>query len=47
MAAFRSFQITEVKIADAISKLKLVDPHGEEVQAALEVGMSFGSSEIG
>lgn len=47
MAAFRGFQITEVKIADAISKLKLVDPHGEEVQAALEVGMSFGSSEIG
>ena len=47
MAAFRDFQITEVKITDAISKLKLVDPHGEEVQAALQVGMSFGSSEIG
>ena len=47
MAAFRDFKITEVKIADAISKLKLVDPHGEEVKAALEVGMSFGSSEIG
>ena len=47
MAAFRDFQITEVKIADAISKLKLVDPHGPEVQAALEVGMSFGSADIG
>ena len=47
MAAFRDFKITEVKIADAISKLKLVDPHGDEVKAALEVGMSFGSSEIG
>ena len=47
MAAFREFKITEVKIADAISKLKLVDPHGAEVQAALEVGMSFGSAEIG
>ncbi len=47
MAALRSFQMTEVKIADAISKLKLVDPHGEEVKAALEVGMSFGSATIG
>lgn len=47
MAAFHSFRMAEVKIEDAISKLKLVDPHGEEVKAALEVGMSFGSSEIG
>lgn len=47
MASFRNFGITEVKIADAISKLKLVDPHGEEVKAALEVGMSFGSAQIG
>ena len=47
MAAFREFKITEVTIADAISQLKLVDPHGAEVQAALEVGMSFGSAEIG
>ena len=37
----------EVKIAEAISRLKRVDPHGQEVQAALEVGMSFGSREIG
>lgn len=47
MAAFHSFRMAEVKIEDAISKLKLVDPRGEEVKAALEVGMSFGSSEIG
>ncbi|WP_178338303.1 ATP-dependent 6-phosphofructokinase [Candidatus Avelusimicrobium facis] len=47
MAAFRDFKITEVKIADAISNLKLVDPQGEEVRAALEVGMSFGSAQIG
>ncbi|MBQ7908407.1 MAG: 6-phosphofructokinase [Elusimicrobiaceae bacterium] len=47
MAAFRNFGITEVKIADAISKLKLVDPTGEEVRSALEVGMSFGSAQIG
>ena len=47
MAALRGFKMTEVTIADAISQLKRVDPHGEEVKSALEVGMSFGSSEIG
>ena len=47
MASFRDFQITEVKIADAISQLKCVDPNGAEVKAALETGMSFGSSTIG
>ena len=47
MASFRNFSMTEVKISDAIAKLKLVDPQGKEVKAALEVGMSFGSSTIG
>ena len=47
MASFRDFKITEVKIADAIANLKRVDPNGEEVKAALETGMSFGSSTIG
>ena len=47
MAAFRDFKMAEVKIADAISNLKRVDPHGEEVKSALEVGMSFGSAQIG
>ena len=47
MAAFHNFGMDEVKISDAIAKLKRVDPHGAEVKAALEVGMSFGSSEIG
>lgn len=47
MAALHAFKMTEVKISDAISNLKRVDPHGEEVRAALEVGMSFGSAEIG
>jgi len=47
MAALRGFAMTEVKIADAISKLKMVDPNGEEVQAALKAGMSFGSRQIG
>ncbi len=47
MAALRGFEMTEVKIADAVSKLKMVDPNGAEVRAALEAGMSFGSRQIG
>ncbi len=47
MVALRGFEMTEVKIADAISKLKMVDPNGAEVKAALEAGMSFGSRQIG
>ncbi len=47
MAAFHNFTMDEVKISDAIANLKRVDPHGAEVKAALEVGMSFGSREIG
>ena len=47
MASFQQFKMSEVKIADAISQLKRVDPHGAEVKAALELGMSFGSREIG
>ncbi|MBR3631664.1 MAG: 6-phosphofructokinase [Elusimicrobiaceae bacterium] len=47
MAALRGFAMTEVKIADAISKLKMVDPNGAEVKAALEAGMSFGSRKVG
>lgn len=47
MVSLQGFHIGEVKIADAISKLKLVDPHGEEVRTALAVGMSFGSTQIG
>ena len=47
MASFKNFGISEVKISDAIANLKRVDPHGAEVKAALEVGMSFGSAQIG
>ena len=47
MASFKNFAMAEVKIADAIAHLKRVDPHGPEVEAALEVGMSFGSAQIG
>ena len=47
MVALQGLAIGECKIADAISKLKLVDPNSEEVKTALEVGMSFGSAQIG
>ncbi|MCL2887906.1 MAG: ATP-dependent 6-phosphofructokinase [Elusimicrobia bacterium] len=46
MVSLQGPQIKEVLIEDAVSKLKLVDPHGEEVQTALRVGTSFGSTEI-
>ena len=47
MAALRGFAMDDVKISEAIAHLKRVDPYGSEVQAALKVGMSFGSREIG
>ena len=47
MAALRGFAMEDVKISEAIAHLKRVDPYGSEVQAALKVGMSFGSREIG
>ena len=47
MASLHAFKMEEVKIVDAIAQLKRVDPQGPEVKAALEVGMSFGSTQIG
>lgn len=47
MVSLHAFKMEEVKIADAIAQLKRVDPQGPEVKAALEVGMSFGSTQIG
>lgn len=47
MASLHAFKMEEVKIADAIAQLKRVAPQGPEVKAALEVGMSFGSTQIG
>jgi len=46
MVSLQGPHIKEVLIKDAVAKLKLVDPHGEEVQTALRVGTSFGSKEI-
>ena len=42
MVCLRHAQIESVNIAHAIHKLKMVDPHGELVQAARAVGISFG-----
>ena len=47
MASFKNFRMSEVKIAEAIANLKRVDPNGDEVKAALAIGMSFGSAKIG
>ncbi|MFH1619600.1 MAG: ATP-dependent 6-phosphofructokinase [bacterium] len=42
MAALRGTEVVSVSISDAASRLRRVDPEGEEVRAALSVGTSFG-----
>ena len=42
MVCLRNARIESVNIADAIHKLKTVDPNGELVQVARAVGISFG-----
>lgn len=42
MVCLQNAQIQSVKIADAIHKLKTVDPQGELVQSARAIGISFG-----
>ncbi|HYM60122.1 MAG TPA: ATP-dependent 6-phosphofructokinase [Thermoanaerobaculia bacterium] len=42
MVALRGEQITSVPLEDAITNLKLVDPHGQIVQTARSLGVSFG-----
>jgi len=42
MVCLRNARIESVNIADAIHKLKTVDPQGELVQVARAVGISFG-----
>ncbi|WP_428897018.1 6-phosphofructokinase 1 [Parelusimicrobium proximum] len=46
MVSLKGQDITDVLIKDAVAKLKLVDPKGQEVKAAIEVGTSFGSKEL-
>lgn len=42
MAAYSEGVITEVRIQDAVSKLKTVDPLGKTVQMARDMGIYFG-----
>jgi ATP-dependent phosphofructokinase / diphosphate-dependent phosphofructokinase len=42
MVALRSDDIISVPIRDAVSRPKYVDPHGQMVQTARNLGMSFG-----
>lgn len=42
MVCLRNASIQFVDIADAIGKLKVVDPHGEMVQTARAIGICFG-----
>ena len=46
MVALRGTEIVSVPVKDAVSKLKKVDPQGQEVRSALAVGTSFGSNKI-
>lgn len=46
MVSLRGQDIVDVPIKDAIAKLKTVDPDGQEVHTALNVGMSFGSNVV-
>ncbi|MDQ3703577.1 MAG: ATP-dependent 6-phosphofructokinase [Chloroflexota bacterium] len=43
MVALQGTAVVDVPIAEAIARPKLVDPHGELVQSARSVGISFGS----
>jgi len=45
MVALRGTEITTVPIAEAIARLKTVDPEGGLVRAARELGISFGAAD--
>jgi len=42
MVSYQNYQVRHVPIADAINRLKLVEPEGEMVQTARAVEISFG-----
>lgn len=46
MVALHGTDVKGVNIASAVKHLKRVDPKGQEVEVALSVGTSFGSSKI-
>jgi phosphofructokinase-like protein len=42
MVSYQNYQVRHVPIADAVNRLRLVPPHGEMVQTARDVEISFG-----
>lgn len=46
MVALRGNTITSVPLADAIARVRTVDPAGDTVQTARDLGISFGDQEI-
>src|SRR6202049_2227714 len=42
MVSYQNYQVRHVPIADAVNRLRLVSPHGEMVQTARDVDISFG-----
>jgi len=44
MVSYQQYHVGSVPIADAVSQLNLVDPEGEIVETARNVGISFGDS---
>ncbi|MCK5357422.1 MAG: 6-phosphofructokinase [Elusimicrobiales bacterium] len=46
MASFKKFQFTDVKINEAVKKLKRVSPKCQEIKMAVNVGTSFGNRKI-
>jgi len=46
MVCYRPPEITSIPIAEAISELSTVDPRGSAVQAALALGIGFGTAAV-
>ncbi len=46
MASFKDFKFTDVKINEAVKKLKRVSPKSQEIKMAVNVGTSFGNTKI-
>jgi 6-phosphofructokinase len=42
MVSYQNYIVTDVPIADAVHKLRLVAPDSQMVRMAREVGISFG-----
>jgi len=47
MVSFSGFSFTSVTLAEAIGKLRRVEPGCPEIMTALSIGTSFGNSDLG